>query len=102
MDIIKFSTNWNNKLDCKCFTTIRLMSKKYAISNVYDIELKNVLHSRAQIVNICYTILDNLNDFNCYLDTGYSVEETKNIFKKMYPAIDFTVTNLAIILLKKL
>lgn len=99
---IKFSTNWNNKLDCNYFTTIRLMSKKFEVAKVYNVELKNKEHSRAIILNICYTMLDNLNDFNCYLDTGYSVEETKNIFKKMYPNVNFKKTHLAIILLKKL
>lgn len=99
---IKFSTNWNKKLDCNYFTTIRLMSKKFEVSRIYDIELKNEHHCKSIIINIAYIKLADLNDFNCYLDTGYSVEETKNIFKKMYPAIDFTVTNLAIILLKKL
>ena len=99
---IKFSTNWNNKLNCNYFTTIRLMSKKYQVSKIFNIELKNQHHCKSIVVNMIYLKLNDLNDFNCYLDTGYSVDETKNIFKKMYPEINFEVTNLSIILLKKL
>ncbi len=78
------------------------MSKKYQVSKIFDIELKDEHHCKSIVVNMVYIKLNDLNDFNCYLDTGYSVDETKKIFKKMYPAIDFEVTNLAIILLKKL
>lgn len=104
MDInkIKFSTNWNNKLDCNYFTTIRLFGKKYGIGKTFEIVLKENHLCNAIVQDMIVTKMEYLNDFNCFLDTGYSKEETEKIFKKMYPKIDFENEFLVIVLLKKL
>jgi len=36
------------------------------------------------------------------LDTGYPVDETKAIYKMMYPKVDFTKQKLSLILLKEM
>jgi len=47
---VKFSTNWNNKLDCRCFTTIRLKNpSKHKLNEVYAILLKNSVHKKARL-----------------------------------------------------
>ena len=99
---IKFSTNWNHKLDCNYFTTIRLYGKKYSIGKTFEVQLKDNHFCNAVVQDMYVTKLEQLNDFNCYLDTGYSKLETENIFRKMYPTVDFATTNLIIILLKKI
>jgi len=41
--VIKFSKNWNNKLDCDVFTTIRVYNtSKYAKMGIYKIERTDI------------------------------------------------------------
>lgn len=47
-------------------------------------------------------LLDKLPKITAMVDTGYSLEETKNIIIRMYPNVDFAKTELAIILLRRL
>lgn len=101
MEQIKFSQNWNNKLDCNCFTTIRLFSKKYIKNKTFEIVLKDKVLFQAESVEVYKISIDKLNDYICFLDTGYSKEETIEIFKKMYSSVDFSTQMLALILLKK-
>lgn len=102
LDKIKFSTNWNNKLDCNCFTTIRLFGRKYSIGKTFEIILKENHLCSAIVQDMIVTKMEFLNDFNCFIDTGYSKIETEKLFKKMYPSINFESEYLVIVLLKKL
>lgn len=98
---IEFSYNWNSKLHCKCFTTIRLHNpNKYVIGQRYYICLE-LLEFIAEIVNIKQFRLSQLNDYMAMLDTGYGVQETTEIIKKMYPNIDFENQLFDFILLKR-
>lgn len=100
METIDFSNNWNNKLDNIYFTTIRLYNqKKYTTKNNFNITLQHQFIKKAVIVDIRIIYLSEINDFIAGLDTGYTVAECKNIFKRMYPKIDFTTQKLQFILL---
>lgn len=82
---INFSTNWNNKLDCKAFTTLRLRNpNKYVIGKEYNILLNGQLKKRAIIEDMKTIHLSDINEFIARIDTGYSAHETKNIIQKMY------------------
>lgn len=84
--IINFSYNWNKKLDCKSFTTLRLTNyNKYRTGLVYEIQLKNQLIKYARIVEIKVFPLNKINEFISRIDTGYSREETVKIINRMYP-----------------
>lgn len=86
---IKFSFNWNNKLENKAFTTIRLHNpNKYKTGNVYEIELNETPKGTARLQEIRVLNLWQLNDFICYLDTGYNKEQTLNMLQRMYKNID--------------
>lgn len=83
---INFSYNWNNKLDCKCFTTLRLTNyNKYITGLEYEIQLNNQRIKYARIVEIKVFPLDKINEFISRIDTGYSKEETIKIINRMYP-----------------
>ena len=104
MKEIVFSYNWNNKLDCKAFTSIRL-SNTYKISDEYKIVLqpKNqmpVVKGIAKIIDIKKFSIDQVNDFISYLDTGYSKKECIDIINRMYPSADWTKQKLSLILFK--
>ena len=53
MEKLEFSTNWNNKLDCKCFTTIRLYNpNKHFRGNQFEISLQNKFKGKATVLGI--------------------------------------------------
>ena len=98
--IINFSYNWNNKLNCKAFTTIRLKNvNKYQIGKEYNILLKKQLLKSAIIEDIKTIYFNQINEFIARVDTGYSAEETKNILKKMYSKINLETQPFSLILL---
>jgi hypothetical protein len=99
---INFSYNWNNKLDCLSYTTIRLDKIIYKEGEIYNIMLKDKKLHEAKIIEIRRLRLDQINQFIAHLDTGYNLGEFKTIIKKMYPKADFQTQKLAFILLKKL
>lgn len=102
-NIINFSTNWNNKLDCMAFTTIRLRnSNKYQIGKEYKIILKKNFKKNTRIEAIKTIYFNQINEFIAHLDTGYSAHETKNIIKKMYSKVNLETQPFSFILLKTL
>jgi hypothetical protein len=106
MDTIKFTTNWNKKLETDNFTTIRLENPyKYKLGEVYEIkqEVRGQLVNRGKgkIIQLVRIKLHQLKEINCYLDTGYGLDATKDIIYKMYPGKDWTQQNLYYMLIQK-
>lgn len=89
-EIIKFSYNWNNKLDNKAFTTIRLHNpRKYAPGRAFEVQLNGEHKGTAILQERRIIRLEQLNDFACYLDTGYSKwEMVEMILKRMYKHVN--------------
>lgn len=103
MSTINFSYNWNNKLDCSSFTTIRLRNEnKYRVGLEYKAWLKQESKGNVKCLDIRHFWLADLNEFVARLDTGYSVEECRQIILRMYPAVDFSKKQLSLILLHKI
>ncbi len=101
MNTIEFSYNWNKKLDCDYFTTLRL-SDRFSIGEEVIITLKGIYKSRAIIVDKKETKLHKLNSFICGLDTGYNEEQTKAIIQKMYPKVfDWSSQKIYLYLIRK-
>ena len=63
---------------------------------------ENKFKGKATVLGITKAKIHELNDYICYLDTGYSRNETIEILQKMYPKLDFRNQYLCIILLKKI
>jgi hypothetical protein len=102
MRVIPFSYNWNKKLDCDAFTTIRIYQpEKYVIDETYQIDLNKAEFCKGTIIDIKKFWLKDLNDFIAYLDTGYDKEECKKIITLMYKRVDFNTTPLSLILIRK-
>ena len=103
MYTLNFSTNWNNKLDCKYFTTIRIYNPiLHKTGNKFDINLRKKPKIKAEIIAVKKGYVKDLGGYDCYLDTGYSKRETISIMQKMYPKVNFQHQQVALILLKKL
>ena len=97
---IGFSKNWNKKLDCEYFTTIRLESSKYKKGELFDIELHQIPLGKAEVVSTKTIYLDKLDEMTAALDSGLTLQEAKEKFYSMYPTINFLYKPVVIILLK--
>lgn len=102
-EILTFSTNWNNKLDCDVFSTIRLGAAKYFKGNKFKIVLKNGTPFFATVLEVYWFKLNQLTDARAYLDTGYDKEKTIDIIRTMYKNTEVNVdeANFVYVLLKK-
>jgi uncharacterized protein YqfB (UPF0267 family) len=88
MKRIDFSHNWNNKLDCQSFTTLRLKNgEKYQTDELYEIYMgENQLPKlTAKLLNIKEIKLYEITEWIAQLDAGCSLEEFKEIIKRIYP-----------------
>lgn len=109
MNEIKFTYNWNNKLDNKYFTTIRLYSVgKFKIGEEYDILVKNKkeyhkIYSAILVAGLKYK-LDDIPLFLFAQDTGYDKEASIKIVETMYKNSNIDIHNalFAILLFKRI
>ncbi|MFR9165016.1 MAG: ASCH domain-containing protein [Dysgonomonas sp.] len=103
MDKLDFSYNWNNKLRCRCFTTLRLRNdEKYYKGARFEVSMSGYPKGKAKVVDIKIIKLNQINEWIARLDTGYSARETKDILKKMYknkPYINWDTQELSYALL---
>lgn len=89
---LRFTYNWNNKLDCRAFSTIRIPNPKYKIGKLYRIVWDHGQPDKktdwekgiGEIVLIKRFQLWQLDEEDAWLDTGYSLAETTEILKRMY------------------
>ena len=108
METIKFQCNWNKKLGCDYFTTLRLNNPgKYAAGNRHKVMLheKGVWrdYGIAEVVSVRVLRMHQLNEYICGLDTGYPVDETRNILYRMYKdkVKDINLADFALVLYRK-
>lgn len=85
MGYIKFSHNWNNKLDCNIFTTIRDATDKFDYfrsmqGRVVDILLNGKRYCRAKVKLVRYGDLSQIPEDVKVNDTG--TEDYSEIFNK--------------------
>ncbi|NBA76841.1 hypothetical protein GOQ04_14885 [Emticicia sp. ODNR4P] len=101
---LQYSQNWNNKLDCDCFTTVRLASQKHQLGHKYNIFLNKVLYKKAIAVSIRSIKLHQVTEELARIDTGYNKEDFKKLIITMYSKykIDWEKKYLVVITLKTL
>ncbi len=103
MDKLDFSYNWNNKLRCRCFTTLRLRNdEKYHKGARFEVSMQGYARGQAKVIDVKYLKLEQISEWIARLDTGYSAKECKEMIKQMYknvPLIDWKKQELAYVLL---
>lgn len=100
---LTFSTNWNNKLDCMFFTTIRPRNdKKYIVGDRMRVTQEKVLCKEIEIIDIKHVDYNDLKDYTCYLDMGYNANETKSIIRTIYNKKENEKFEVSVILCKTL
>ena len=92
MSYIQFSTNWNNKLDCKVFTTIR--KECYVnIGEVIDIKLKQsatvvTTIGRAKVLAIEKMRACDIPVQTICTDVGYPYDESLKVLVSMLGSLE--------------
>lgn len=82
---LEFSQNWNNKLNGKAFTTIRLWNeKKYAVDRELPVYLNGFSRGFARVISVKRLKLHQINEHIARLDTGYSARECQEMLRTMY------------------
>ncbi len=88
---LAFNHNWNGKLFCTCFTSVRLRNdEKYQVGRVYQILVNGKDGGDAILTDLRHLKIDQLNDFICLLDAAYNKEDFTKMIRTMYKNI---VTN---------
>lgn len=88
MNIIKFSKNWNNKLNQTIFTTIRKYNYKKWVyyKSLEDAKFKVFLEGQvarmATLINVEYLSLNEVPKGLICADTGCEFKEALKIFRK--------------------
>lgn len=85
--LFNFTTNWNHKLNCDHFTTLRA-SGKHDVGDTGIITLKREPQFNTEIIRKIEiditTAKGNFLDYMGFLDTGYDWKETLKIINTMY------------------
>jgi hypothetical protein len=83
MKELEFSHNWNGKLENNAFTTFRL-SSRFDIGEWVNVRLDIKSLGPHLIIGKKHLKAGDLNEWIAWLDTGYSLAETRNILNNMY------------------
>lgn len=80
---IKFSTNWNRKLDNIIFTTIRKQSHYVNNGDRVAIVLNDKLYKWAEVIAMSECVFSEVGQNLLMLDTGLLPDEALAVFKNM-------------------
>jgi len=91
MEKIEFTYNWNNKLDCRSFSTVRLAnSKKYVLLDDYQVYLKtkgngpDIYKGLAKLQHIRRFNLFEVTPDITFLDANLNIFEFQKLLTTMY------------------
>ena len=86
MQELKFSYNWNGKLDADFFTAI-ILSPRFTLDEIILIKKESRKTDTGKVIIKIKTQLEKLTELVCRIETGYSRTITIELIKKMYPNI---------------
>ena len=84
MKSISFTTNWNNKLNCSAFSTIRISNEVYKVGEHYEVKIKKRVQGQFRIVEKKTFLLKNISEGMAWIDTGYGRTQTIDIIKRIH------------------
>ena len=105
MPSINFEKNYNNKLHCVCFTSLRLHNDyNYSVGLNYTIMLKRKNFGVAKLIEKRVLRLDQLNEFIAHIDAGVPLKELISMIKSFYTkkSIDWNTQQLDLLLFEKI
>lgn len=86
---IRFSKNWNRKLNGQFFSSFRLPCSKYTPGNTLNVYCQDVYIFDAKVIQSTEVMLKYLTEYDTRLDAGLCRLDFIIMMKRMYPAIDF-------------
>lgn len=105
MKTVIYNTNWNNKLFCDSWSSIRLAnSQKYVIGEeyVHQLIVKNriIIQRHGKLIYTSNFLLENMTLPQAHIDSGYDHIELKKLIQIMYKNsnIDWTKQPLSFLL----
>ena len=98
---INYKENYNNKLNCIYYTSIRLESEHWEINRSYLVNLKGQKHHIATIESIVKMRLEDLTDYLTFPDCALPACRTIQFMQNLYPKEDFTKKHIYLITFKK-
>lgn len=82
---LSFSKNWNNKLLCFIFITIRPISKKYKKNKIVDVRIVDAFFCYAKLIDKKELTIKEIIESNYNLiDSGLSEKYFFEFMEKMY------------------
>lgn len=84
MQKLKFSKNWNNKLGCEYFTTIRLHNDHLKRNEQREVELKGLVIGTIEIYDRITLTLAEIPNTTTTIDAGLIRPDFIGMMKKMY------------------
>ena len=83
LPILDFSFNWNNKLDCKAFTTIS-QSGRLSEGQSINITLKEQFVKKGKVIIKKRYQIKQMTESMAFIDTGYDLTKTLDVISKMF------------------
>lgn len=91
LKVLHFSYNWNNKLDCYSFSTVRLCNpKKYELLDLFEVTLyqgklnPKVSMGVARLQVVKYFLLEDVTAGISFIDANMTCLEFQLLIKQMY------------------
>jgi hypothetical protein len=85
LEVLEFSGDWNKKLGCQYYTTIRLNNpSKYMVGKQLKVMLSRRLHHIAEVACISELTLGRVSEAMAFIDAGLELPKFKTMFTKMY------------------
>lgn len=81
---LSFTQDWNHKLGCDAFGTVRLDSEKYQPGRRYAVWLKDELLGTAECVAVYRLKLAEITDRLAYFDVGKPASYLRALLERMY------------------
>ncbi len=88
---IKFRENFNNKLNCTYFTSIRdCEPSRFKVGAVYKVYIGNLFVKKAVLLKATLITLSQLDDVFLYMDSGCDRTQFMSVFQDFYPNFDLS------------
>jgi hypothetical protein len=82
---LEFTENWNGKLNCSTFTTMRLHNpQKYCGGAIKQIYLKGIWKGNAKVIDVKRIYLKDINLYVAKLDTGLPIDKCRDLLRNMH------------------
>jgi hypothetical protein len=94
---LHFAQNFNHKLDCEYFTSIRPQRDIYQFGAEIDIYCQEHFLKKANIISIKTLTLDELDDWTAFLDAGMNKHELTTLLKTFYPEAESLLFNVLLL-----